>query len=150
MMQFKISSEGDAPEFVDVVTSHIGKGVYATRGYPNGSVIGEISGERHKDPYMGTSYTFEADHGYQLEPFEPFRYLNHSCEPNCEFDWIDEPQTDTTCARSGLFLIATRDIQKREQFTIDYCWPAAFAIPCYCNHPKCRGWIVAKEELERI
>lgn len=141
-MRFRSSAEGEEPEYVNVEDSHIGKGVYATRGYPMGAVIGEITGELHKEPYLGTSYSFEAKDGYQLEPAEPFRYLNHCCEPNCEFDWLDEVE--------GLYLIALQDIQPGEQFSIDYCWPASFAIPCQCNHPKCRGWIVASEELERV
>jgi len=137
-------------DLVNVLDSHIGKGVYAVRSYPDHSVIGEISGEIFSGKYTGTSYTFEANDGYQLEPSEPFRYLNHSCEPNCEFDWIEEPAANGEPARSGLFLLALRDIQAYEQLTIDYSWPASFAIPCRCESPDCRGWVVASEEMYKL
>ncbi|MDG1873560.1 MAG: SET domain-containing protein-lysine N-methyltransferase [Mariniblastus sp.] len=145
-----VSSVEPKLDLVNVLDSHIGKGVYAVRPYPDHSVIGEITGEIFSGAYTGTSYTFEADEGNQLEPSEPFRYLNHSCEPNCEFDWLDEPSVHGEPAKSGLFLLALRDIQAYEQLTIDYSWPATFAIPCRCEAARCRGWVVAVEELDKL
>jgi len=148
-MLFNISSDGDQTEFVKVLESEVGKGVYATRPYPKSSVIGEITGQIFANPYTGTNYTFEANDGYQLEPYEPFRYLNHSCQPNCEFDWIETPATDGP-AYAGLFLIALQNIFTREQFTIDYRWPASWAIPCQCRAPMCRGWVVDESQLDQL
>ena len=151
MTLFDISNQDDRhPQIVNVLDTHIGKGVYATRDYPKAAVVGEITGEKFKDPYESTDYTFEANEGYQLEPGEPFRYLNHSCLPNCEFDWIDYPAVGENPASSGLFLIAIRKINAEEQFTIDYRWPASFAIQCQCKETVCRGWVVDLSQLDEL
>jgi len=148
---FDISSPEDpTPQFVKVLDANVGKGVYAARPYPRQSVIGEITGQLFPDPYSGTDYTFEAKDGYQLEPVEPFRYLNHSCLPNCEFDWLEQPAGNGIPARAGLFLISLRDIFCEEEFTIDYRWPASHAIECQCKEPLCRGWIVDRSELGKL
>lgn len=142
------------PDYVRVRDTHIGKGVYAIRSYPATSVIGEIKGELIDDPKQGTEYTFEASHGMQLEPDAPFRFINHSCDPNCEFEWIEESEEESAIdgshAPNGLYLSALRNIDADEQLTIDYNWPATSAIRCQCEQPLCRGWIVALEELESL
>lgn len=150
MTLFNINSDGGDPEFVKVLESEVGLGVYASRPYPKKSVIGEITGQIFANPYTGTNYTFEANDGFQLEPYEPFRYLNHSCRPNCEFDWIETPAVDGRPAHAGLFLIALRPIFAQEQFTIDYRWPASFAIQCQCKEPLCRGWVVDESQLDQL
>jgi len=38
---------------------------------------------------MNRRYCMDIGNGRVLEPHAPFRYVNHSCEPNCEFDWFD-------------------------------------------------------------
>ena len=101
---------------------------------------------------MRSSYAFEFDEGVMLEPFEPFRYVNHSCEPNCEFDVIDDPD----CISAGfvpgkrLYLISLRPIERGEEFSIDYNWSATSAIRCLCNAVTCRGWVVSVDELHLI
>ena len=151
MALFDISSPEDPqPDYVKVLDAQVGLGVYAARSYPRQSVIGEIKGEIFANPYEGTNYTFEANEGFQLEPIEPFRYLNHSCLPNCEFDWIEQPAANGQPAKAGLFLISLRDIFCEEEFTIDYRWPAAHAIQCQCKEPLCRGWVVDPSELDKL
>ncbi len=133
-------------ESVRIAETLVGKGVFAERCYPSGAIVGEITGEvvRYTD---GSNYSFEIDEHSQLEPFPPFRYLNHSCEPNCEFDWIEEA---TYSDQPVLYVIALRDIQSGEELTIDYNWPASFAIPCCCGAGTCRGWIVSCDELDDV
>lgn len=41
---------------------------------------------------------------------------------------------------------ALRTIRKGEEITVDYAWPASWAIPCHCGSKNCRGWIVDKNE----
>ena len=77
-----------------------------------------------------------------------FRYLNHSCEPNCEFDWFNVDGSNGDVA--PLYLIALRDIWPNEELTIDYNWPAISAIPCHCAAASCRGWIVSFDELDSL
>jgi hypothetical protein len=136
------------PDCVRVQETHIGKGVFAVRRYPATAVIGEITGELFDDPGHSDEYTFEFTEEIYLNPAEPFRFLNHSCDPNCEFDLFDQDQTDDEPARSGLFLIAKRIIEPGEPLTIDYHWPLEDAIRCQCGEPNCRGWVVDRETLE--
>ena len=123
----------------------VGKGVFSKRCYPATAVIGEITGEIVIDCPDGSRYSFEIDDRTQLEPDAPFRYLNHSCEPNCEFDWFADDGMDGDAA--PLYLIALHNICPGEELTIDYNWPASGAIPCHCLAASCRGWIVSLDEL---
>ena len=133
-------------ESVRIQETPVGKGVFAERSYPVGAVIGEITGDviRYSD---GSDYSFEIDEETQLEPYPPFRYLNHSCEPNCEFDWIEDPICDDELV---LFVIALRDVHSGEELTIDYNWPVSCAIPCRCGSRTCRGWIVSRDEVDSL
>jgi hypothetical protein len=126
----------------------VGKGVFTERSYPANAVIGEITGELVTDRPNGSSYSFEIDDRTQLEPHAPFRYLNHSCEPNCEFDCIEDDGMYGVV--SPLHLIALRDIWPGDELTIDYNWPACFAVPCHCDAATCRGWIVSFDELDLL
>lgn len=142
----------DRNEVVEVRDTHIGQGLFAVRPYPAQAVIGEIRGELIQSKTYGSNYAFEFDDDVMLEPAEPFRYVNHSCDPNCEFDLIDDPQppaTDEPIA-GRLYLISLRAIEAGEEFSIDYNWSAKHAIRCECGAVRCRGWVVAEEELPQI
>lgn len=146
MRLFDFTDECGVTDTVRIEATSTGKGVFAVRPYPETAVIGEITGDVvHNRPH-GSDYAFDLEEGLQLEPNEPFRYVNHSCDPNCEFDWIDEQQADgQRIAR--LYLIAARNIYPDEQLTIDYNWPASMAITCDCRSPLCRGWVVAEDQV---
>ncbi len=45
-----------------------------------------------------------------------------------------------------LFVLAVDTVRPGDQLTIDYAWPAGWAIPCRCGEPACRGWVVAESE----
>jgi hypothetical protein len=131
---------------VRVVKTHLGKAVFAQRCYPQGSIIGEITGRIFEELSESDDYTFEYE-DRMLDPIEPYRYLNHSCAANCEFDTLDIPESDEGPACRGLFLMAIEDIRSGEELTIDYNWPAAYAITCLCRSDQCRGWVVSEDEL---
>ena len=143
----EICDEFGNKDKIRVSECNTGLGIFAVRPYPATAVVGEITGEVHDSPY-GNSYSFDLENGQQLEPAEPFRYVNHCCDPNCEFDWIEEQTSTETKFR--IYLVALRDIQTDEQFTIDYNWPATYAIRCDCRSPLCRGWVVGEEELGKL
>lgn len=149
MTLFEFADEVGVIDVVRIHETTTGKGVFAVRPYPSTAVIGEITGELIRDRSYGSNYAFDLENGLQLEPFEPFRYVNHSCDPNCEFDWIDEVGDDGQRA-PRLYLVAYRDIYPEEQLTIDYNWPAGNAVRCDCRSPLCRGWIVSEDELGTV
>ena len=149
MRLFEFTDEAGVTDVVRIDATRTGQGVFAVRTYPGSAVIGEITGELIRDQTYGSNYAFDLEDGLLLEPFEPFRYVNHSCDPNCEFDWIDGSGADGRRAPK-LYLVALRDIDPNEQLTIDYSWPAGNAIPCDCRSPLCRGWVVSVDELGAV
>lgn len=127
----------------------VGKGVFARRRYAATAIIGEIEGT-YFDPSYGSDYCMTVSGNRRLEPAAPFRYVNHSCDPNCEFDWFQVREGEDAASRERVFLIALRDIKPGEELTIDYNWPADGAIPCRCQSTNCRGWIVDPAQLDEL
>ena len=132
--------------------SPVGKAVFATRRISDGTCIGEIEGEVISDDEYRSRYAFDLENGAQLEPAPPFRFVNHSCEPNCAFDLIGVDHVDRPKSSPvrKLLIFAINDIEPGDELTIDYNWPASFAIRCNCKTASCRGWIVGKKCLERL
>ena len=127
----------------------VGKGVFAQRAIAADVVVGEILGEVLDDHPEDSSYCMELQSGRLLEPGPPLRFLNHSCEPNCElFYWVDEESDEPVEDR--LWLQTLRKIPAGEEMTIDYCWPADAAIRCRCEAASCRGWIVDPDEFDQL
>lgn len=133
---------------VRVAETHVGKGVFARRRMKADIVLGEILGETLDDHPEDSSYVMELPSCKLLEPSAPFRFLNHSCDPNCEiFYWEAEPGT---VQEDRLWLQTIRPIESGEELLIDYSWPADAAIPCRCGAAGCRGWICDPAELHLV
>ncbi|MCX7405318.1 MAG: SET domain-containing protein-lysine N-methyltransferase [Planctomycetia bacterium] len=133
---------------VRVGATHVGKGVFARRRLKAELVLGEVLGVIMREHPEDSSYCMELQSGNLLEPAPPLRFVNHSCDPNCElFYWFDE---DQSTQEDRLWLQTTRPIEPGEELSIDYCWPADAAIPCRCGAPNCRQWIVDPDELHLL
>jgi uncharacterized protein len=65
------------------------------------------------------------------------RFLNHSCEPNCE----------AVCEEGRIWLVALRDIEAGEEITFNYGYDLEDyrEHPCRCGAPRCAHYIVAAE-----
>ena len=139
-----------------------GKGVFAVQDIAAGETLIEYVGEivswdeaqdRHPHDPANPNHTFyfhvdedrviDALHGGNSS-----RWINHSCDPNCEiFYWEVEPgevQDDR------LWLQTIRAVEADEELLIDYSWPADAAIPCRCGAATCRGWICDPAELHLV
>lgn len=79
-----------------------GSGVIAEKDFFESEIIHYFEGEYIDEP-SGFSLTFD---GKIVEPREPLRNLNHSCNPNAEF--------------SARWLFAKRALKKGDEITIDY------------------------------
>jgi SET domain-containing protein len=69
--------------------------------------------------------------------WNPARFLNHSCEPNCE-----------ACLEEGqIWVIAIRDIRAGEELTFNYGYDLEDYREhiCGCGAEGCVGYIVAEE-----
>jgi SET domain-containing protein len=131
-------------ELVRIDDTHKGRGVFAAMAIEPGQMIGEVRGVVIDDPDYDSEYCIELDETQVLEPDSPFAYVNHCCEPNCTFIWMDSD------VGTVIFLEAIDPIAVGEELTIDYAWPADSAIPCLCGSDECRGWVVDEDELELL
>ena len=135
------------PRKVRVGSSPLGKAVFAQREFITHEVIGEIKGEIIDDPLFASTFGMDLGGELTLDPKPPFRFLNHSCQPNCElFMW----DTDQTSPIPRLWLQAVARIQPGDELTIDYGWPAQSAIPCGCRAANCRGWVVDEAQVHLV
>lgn len=126
-----------------------GRGVFALREFAPRELLGPIEGPIMDDLQYESDYCMELGENGCIEPDAPFRFLNHSCQPNCRLTEYDVRHEDgTRCAE--LWLTVETAVAPGEQMTIDYGWPAEHAIPCRCGSPLCRHWIVAADELENL
>jgi len=129
--------------------AHHGKGVFAAVPLVGDAVVGHVVGKFIRDSNYSSDYCIAVGDDYTLDPAAPFRFLNHSCEPNCQFTWEPGPGKSPR-SRPRVYLETLRDIEPHEELTIDYAWPVETAIPCGCGSPQCRGWIVAADEVGHL
>ena len=126
-----------------------GMGVFASKKIKGGMPVGKIEGEFHPDKKYDSEYCMSFNDG-ALEPEEPYRFVNHSCEPNCELVELVVADQNSGKVFHELWIYALTDIKRGEQLTLDYAWPYTDAIECQCGSPNCRGWIVAANEVEKV
>ena len=117
-----------------------GKGVFTTTHIPKHSVIckvnivREVTDENPLDPSKGEleHHCYWYPDGTMVLVGEPYRYLNHSCEPNVVHYTVNRVS----------YLLAMRDIQEDRELTIDYGL-ATFGgkvWDCKCGSPNCLGY----------
>src|SRR5512140_3207452 len=96
-----------------------GTGGFAAALIPTGTKVIEYVGQRITKQESveqcehGNDCVFYLDAEHDLDgavPWNPARFLNHSCEPNCEAELID----------GRIWMIATRNIAAGEEITFDY------------------------------
>jgi len=133
-----------------------GTGVYAARKIPAGTRVFEYVGE--------IISADEADRRHPTNPDDPFhtfffavgngnvidgthqgndaKWINHSCEPNCETEETDDFR---------VFVVALRDITRGEELYYDYglvlderlTKKVKEQYKCLCGTPSCRGTMLA-------
>ncbi|RNE95879.1 putative SET domain protein, partial [Trypanosoma rangeli] len=97
-------------------------------------------GEEEKQTFTEYAWPLDGDgHVYAIWESDPskWRPINHSCNPNCIFG-----------EDHSLNVIASRDIKKDEELTMDYstfCDYTMKPFPCSCASECCRGMIVPDE-----
>lgn len=129
-----------------------GLGVFTLTPIRSGRAVGRVLGTLKPKDFR-SDYCIEFGDN-TLDPAPPYRFLNHSCTPNCEFiEWKIDEGVDLKEGKNHpvileLWLHALRFIQVGEELTVDYGWDWHSAIPCLCGSPNCRGWICKEKELE--
>jgi SET domain-containing protein len=127
-----------------------GAGVYTTAAVKKGTRVLEYTGPRLTAKacdgmYSDTevTYLFAMDDGDTIiDGFGMAAFVNHTCDPNCETDQID----------NRIWIIALRDIEAGEELTYDYNLfdgDAGEKAPCYCGLKRCRRTMFSEEEVAR-
>jgi SET domain-containing protein len=96
------------------------------------------------------TYIFELDDTWDVDgdvPENDARYINHSCEPNCQYEYAD----------GKIWIKAIKDIQKGTELVYNY----GFSIddeneyefkehPCKCGSERCVGYILEEKQWPRM
>jgi len=137
-------------------------GVFAKKNIPEGARIIEYVGEKitkvesdrradipleqnRKNPENGAVYIFQLNKRHDVDghvAYNTARYINHSCDPNCETDII----------RGKIWIIALRDIVKGEELAYNYNYDIEDYEdhPCRCSTNRCVGYILDEAYWPRL
>ena len=123
-----------------------GLGGFARGPIPAGARVLEYVGEKISKAESARRceaqnwFVFGLDGEFDLDgnvEWNPARFLNHSCAPNCE----------AVLEGGRIWIIALRDIRAGEEITFNYGYDLEDygEHPCRCGAPDCVGFIVAEE-----
>ena len=131
-------------------TKNKGNGVFASRDFKKGELILRIEGkiaETENNPNL-TGFSKEIqDHCFPFEkrekkrkyvlPKAPWKYLNHSCDPNAGI-------------KNNVEIVAMKQINKGEEITFDYAMNNIdnWKTKCSCGSKNCRKIISTFDALD--
>lgn len=139
-------------ELYEVKPSRIhGTGVFARAEISEGTHLLEYVGERvTKEESLrrrqaNNFFVFTVTDDFDIDgavDWNPARFINHSCGPNCEARMEDE----------RIWIIALRDIAAGEELSFNYGYDLEDyeEHPCRCGAPECIGFMVAEEHFEDV
>lgn len=130
-----------------------GTGGFARCDIPAGTRVIEYVGERidkaeaQRRCEADNRYIFYLNEVWDIDgdmPWNPARFLNHSCVPNCESE-LDEDE-------ERVWIITLRDIKAGEELSFNYGYDLAEYLdhPCRCGAPGCVGYIVSEEHFDHV
>ena len=140
-----------------------GTGVFATKNIPKNTNIIEYIGEKVtksegdrrssqrikkyiNSPFNGSVYIFELNKKYDIDGFVSYnkaKYINHSCNPNCEVDII----------KDQIWISSIKNIKKGTELSYDYGY--SFDLDdfrdhvCKCGSKNCIGFIISSDEWKK-
>ena len=94
----------------------------------------------------GSVYIFELNKKYDIDgtpKYNKARYINHSCNPNCEVDVV----------KGKIWISSIRNIKKGDELNYDYGY--AFDKDdfsdhiCKCGNKKCIGYIISQDDWKK-
>jgi SET domain-containing protein len=136
-----------------------GRGVYAARKIRKGERVIEYKGERiswkealrrhpHDPDDPNHTFYFTIDESVVIDggaQGNAARWINHSCEPNCEAEMVDVD------GQMHVFIDALRDIRAGEELSYDYALEIdgrytkklKDEFACHCGSARCRRTMLA-------
>ncbi|MCC7574280.1 SET domain-containing protein-lysine N-methyltransferase [Candidatus Woesearchaeota archaeon] len=150
-------------EYVHAKKSKIhNTGIFAKKFIQKGTLIIEYIGEKiskkeserradqvledsKKNKEKGAVYIFEINKKYDLDgnvPYNIARFINHSCNPNCESEIINEE----------IWIKAIKDIKPGEELKYNYGYDVDNfeEHPCRCGSKKCKGYIASEDNWKKL
>jgi len=129
-----------------------GNGVFAAAPIGSGTEILEYTGEiiskeeSARRCEAGNYFIFTLDERHDLDgavDSNPARFINHSCEPNCEA---------LQDADNRIWITAKRDIAADEELSFNYGYDLESwrEHVCRCGAANCLGYIVAADFHEHV
>ena len=140
-----------------------GSGVFATKNIPKNTNIIQYIGEKVtksegdrrsstrikkylNSPLKGSVYIFELNKKYDIDGLvnnNKARFINHSCNPNCEVDIIN----------GQIWISSIKNIKKGEELNYDYGYPFDpddfRDHVCRCGSKNCIGFIISSDEWNK-
>ena len=137
-----------------------GTGVYATKDIPKdkkiiqyiGEKINRKEGDKRSEARLkkylnskktGSVYIFELNKNYDIDGsplYNKARYINHSCDPNCEVNISDDE----------IWISSIKRIKTGQELTYDYGYSFDKVDykdhECRCGSKKCIGYIISSDE----
>jgi hypothetical protein len=128
-----------------------GRGGFARSSIPKGTRLLQYEGEiidkqeSARRCEQNNAYIFSLNEHQDIDgdvEWNPARFLNHSCAPNCEAILEDD----------RIWLIAARDIGMGEELTFNYGFDLENyrEYPCCCGSTECVGFMVAEEFFDCV
>lgn len=151
-METPTRSTTNANDAVEIRHSTIhGTGGFARRAIAKDEHVIDYVGEKItkaeslKRCEANNEYIFTLDEEFDLDgkvDWNPARFINHSCNPNCEAQ-LEEGR---------ISIIALKDIASGEELTFNYGYDLEDyrEHPCRCGATQCVGYIVAEEFFDHV
>ncbi len=94
---------------------------------------------------QNNEYIFALNEHFDMDgnvAWNPARFINHSCAPNCEAE----------LAGDRIWIVAVQNIEEGQEITFNYGFDLEDynGYPCRCGAPNCVGYIVAEELFEHV
>ncbi len=94
----------------------------------------------------GSVYIFELNKKYDIDGsplYNKARYINHSCDPNCEVDIID----------GKIWISSIKNIKKGDELSYDYGYEFDKEDytdhKCECGAKNCIGYIISQNDFKK-
>jgi len=141
-----------------------GKGIVAIKNIKKGTRIIEYIGEKilksegdkrsekRLTKYLnskvtGSVYIFELNKKYDIDGsplYNKARYINHSCDPNCEVDIV----------KNEIWISSIKNIKKGEELSYDYGYEFDSEDykdhSCKCGSDNCIGYIISSDDWKKF
>ena len=141
-----------------------GTGVFATETIPKNTEVIEYIGEKIskgigdkrsekqikkslKSSEIGSVYIFELNKKHDIDgnkSYNKARFINHSCNPNCEVDII----------KNRIWISSIKKIKKGEELSYDYGYEFDkddyTDHVCKCGSKNCIGFIISSDQWSKF